>query len=104
MYFFFVGDLAVPSGVGGTKERYDFGFGRESMFGSLLVSSMEHVKGMLRLGRRGGELGDQGSDLGFLFVRVGELNVPRRITSAEFCFVPAVDGSIFRFVTVMMGF
>jgi len=46
---------------GGTCVVYEVGRGRESMSGSLSVSSMEQVVGMFCLGRRGGEMGDGGS-------------------------------------------
>ena len=49
------------------------GFGKESLSGSLSTSSKYHVEGMFCLGRRGGEIGDGGSDLGVLLIRVGEL-------------------------------
>jgi len=52
---------------------YAVGFGKESLPGSLSTSSMVHVKDMFCLGRRGGEIGDGGSDLDFLRIRVGGL-------------------------------
>jgi len=58
---------------GGGSVVYAVGFGKKSMFGSLSTSSMVHAEGMFCQGRRGGEIGDVGSDLGFLRIRVGEL-------------------------------
>ena len=52
---------------------YTLGFGKESLYGSLSTSSIVHVEGMFCLGRRGGKIGDGGSDLGFLLIRVGEV-------------------------------
>ncbi len=47
---------------------HDVRFGKESLFVSLSMSSMRHVEGMFCMGRRGGEIGDGGSDLGFVFL------------------------------------
>ena len=47
--------------------------GKESLSGSLSMSSMEHVVGMFCLDRRGCETGEGGSGLGFFFLRIGEL-------------------------------
>ena len=49
---------------------YADGFGKEYLSGPLSTSFMAHVEGMFCLGRRGGEIGDVGSDLGFLLIRV----------------------------------
>ena len=49
---------------------YAVKFGKESLYGSLSTSSMVHVEGMFCLGRRGGDIGDGGSDLGFFPIRV----------------------------------
>ena len=49
--------------LGGACVVYEVGRGRESMAGSLSVSSMEQVVGMLCLGSRVGEMGDGGSIL-----------------------------------------
>ena len=46
--------------------------GKESLSGSLSMSSMEHVVSMFCRGRRGGEIGEGGSGLGFSFLRIGE--------------------------------
>ncbi len=50
------------------------GPGRESLSGSLLVSSMEQVVGMFCMGRRGGQL--NGVSILCRFLRIGELGVP----------------------------
>jgi hypothetical protein len=57
---------------GGSNVVYAVGFGKESLFGSLSTSSMVRAEGMFCRERRGGEIGDVGSDLGFLRIRVGE--------------------------------
>ena len=53
---------------------YDVGLGKESRYGSLLLSYMEQVMGVCCMGRRGGETGDGGCVLSY-FSRVGELRV-----------------------------
>lgn len=68
-----MGALLIPVGAGGSNVVYDVGFGKESLFGSLSTSSMVRAEGMFCRERRGGEIGDVGSDLGFLRIRVGEL-------------------------------
>ena len=52
---------------GGTNVMYGVRFGKESLARSLSVSSIVHVEEMFCLGRRGGEIGDGGSDLGLFF-------------------------------------
>jgi len=47
---------------GGTNVMYIVRFGKESMAGSLSISTMVHVQYMFCLGRRCGEIGDGGSD------------------------------------------
>ena len=59
--------------VGGTNVVYAIEFGKHSLSGSLSMSSMVHVEGMFCLGRRGGEVGDDGSDMGFLLMRIREM-------------------------------
>ena len=65
--------LVCVCGWGGTNVVHAVGFGKESLFGSLLMSSMAHVEGILCMGRRGGEIGDVGSNLGFFLIHVEEL-------------------------------
>jgi hypothetical protein len=65
MYSYTVGALLIPVGAGGSNVVYDVGFGKESLFGSLSTSSMVRAEGMFCRERRGGEIGDVGSDLGF---------------------------------------
>ena len=84
-----VGEAAAPDGrctpilllvslfhvvLGGTCVAYEAGRGRESLSGSLSVSSMWQVMGMFCLGRRGGEMGDGGSVL-YLVLRMGDCGV-----------------------------
>ena len=69
-----VGALLIPAGAGGgTNVVYAVGFEKESPTKSLSTSSMVHVEDMFCKGRRGGEIGDVGSDLGFLRIRVEDL-------------------------------
>ena len=56
---------------------YGDGRGRESLSGSLSVSSMEQVVGMFCLGRRGGEMMDGGCIM-YLVLRICECNVSGR--------------------------
>ena len=56
---------------------YEVGRGKESLFGSRSVSSMEQFVGMFCLGRRGGEMRDGGSVL-YLVLRIGEYGVSNR--------------------------
>jgi hypothetical protein len=56
---------------------YEVGRGRESLFGSLSVSSMWQVVGIFCLGRRYGEMGDGGSIL-YLVLRMGDCGVLHR--------------------------
>jgi hypothetical protein len=69
MYSYSVGALLIPFSkwVGGIIVMYDVEFRKESLSGSLPMSSMVHVEGIFFLGRRGREKGNVGSDLGFLF-------------------------------------
>ena len=53
------------------------GRGRESLSGSLSVSSMWQIVGMFCLGRRGGEMGDGGYVL-YITLRMGDCGVSGR--------------------------
>ncbi len=65
------GPIAQPA-----QKSFFLGLGKESLSRSNSIKSiMEHVEGMFCLGRRGEEMGNGVSDLGFIFLRVGELNV-----------------------------
>ena len=64
--------ILVDTG-GDTNLLYAVRFGKEFQFESLSTSYMVHAEGMFSRGRRGGEIGDVGSDLGFLRIRGGEL-------------------------------
>ena len=57
---------------------YEIGRGRESLSRSLLVSYMEQVVGIFCLGRHGGEMGDGGSVLYLLVLRIKEYGVSGR--------------------------
>ncbi len=74
---------------GVTNVTYADGLGKESLSRSLTMSSMEHVVGIVCLGRRGGEIGNGGSGLGFFFIRVEELRALGRVR-----FVRRLDGVI----------
>jgi hypothetical protein len=55
---------------GGTnKVVYDVGFGKESLSGSISMSSMNNIEGMCCLARRGGYMNDGDSDMGFFCLR-----------------------------------
>ena len=53
---------------------YEVGRGRESLSGSLSVSSMWQIVGMSCLGRHGGEMGVGGSVL-YIVLRMGDCGV-----------------------------
>ena len=53
---------------------YEVGRGRESLFGSLSVSYMEQIMGMVCLGRRGGKKRD-GEFVLYIVWRIGESGV-----------------------------
>jgi hypothetical protein len=67
---------------GNSEMVHEVSFGKESLSGSLSMSSMEHKEGMVCLGKRSGEIGGGGSDLS-LFLRDGELNVSQGNGYAE---------------------
>ena len=46
MFSYSVGALLIPASAGGTNVLYAVGFGKESLPGSLLTSSMVHVEGI----------------------------------------------------------
>jgi hypothetical protein len=78
MYCYSVGALLIPARAGGNNVVYAVGYGKESLAGSLLTSSMLHVEGMFCIGRRGGEIGDGGSDLSlFVYSCRGDKRVGR---------------------------
>ncbi len=82
---------------GGSNVIYAVGFGKESLIGLLSMSSMVHVESVFFMARRGGEIGDDGSDMGLLLIRVGESNV-----SGGVGFVEVYVGAVF--VGCKLGF
>ena len=74
MYSYFTDDECVPSSVGRYMCVYEADPGKDSLSGSLSVSSMEQVLGSVCLRRRGWEMGDDGSVL-CQILRIRELGV-----------------------------
>ena len=89
---------------GGTNVMYAIGFGKETLFGSLSMSSMVHEEGMFCLGRQSGEIGDGRSDLCFLLIRVGELKSSGGVGLVRVWIGVIVGGCTLPFIIVSLLF